>query len=148
MRAPLLVYLSLLISLGAGCASGGEEVPEDMVWTPALDGAGEGHVDFGTLVKGVDDVQMVQIIGENHSDHEIDVTIDCSGLADGDFVASCPNGAKTTVPYDSAAEEIDAQVGVAVRLFPSDVGGQDGSVQFLFDNQIVTFVVSAEVVDE
>ena len=135
-RCLLLLALALL---ACGCTV--EELPpEDIIWDPALSTGSGGDLDYGVVEVGTP-VQK-QITGTNNTEETISFTIDVDlEVGEGWIVSTNPG------PIDILPGEMVA-VGPTFQANPTTPSESTGTITFFYDDEVVTYLVSATVADD
>ena len=134
MRAKLPLAVLVFATLLSGC---GEEPPvlPDVTWEPALDEDNSATIDLGTIEQG--ESAQAMVIGTNNSIEAITFQLNCSFNNGGFLVPGCP--------MEQTVEPSETTVPVSATLSTNLSGTYSGTFQFIYDDEIATFVVQGIV---
>jgi hypothetical protein len=122
-------------------------VVDDITWVPALTDETSGVVDFGEVPQA--ETAHASITATNNTDADMIFTVDCGGVMP-DFLATCPAGEQTVAAdpdgpttEDGEGAESGGSVSASLNFAAAGAADYEGSVQFVYDSHVVTYIVRA-----
>jgi len=134
MRAKLPLVALVFAAILSGCGEEPLPIP-DVTWEPALEEDGSATIDLGIVYQG--DSAQATVIGTNNSIEAITFQLNCTFNNGGFLVPGCP-AEQTTEPGETT-------VPVSATLSSNLSGDYSGTFQFIYNDEIATFVVQGTV---
>jgi hypothetical protein len=137
---PLAVFLCIAAASAlAGCPTDEPAPLDEIAWDPALSSSNGGELDLGEVERGSS--TQGSITGTNQTDRDITFEIEVDLPVGEGFIGTSPSDPFVVEPGD--------QVSYGPRFNPNNNTPDEveGTVTFYYEDQVVTYLVSAEAVD-
>jgi len=138
-RTPMLrsVPLAALAALLSACPTAGPEPIPDITWDPPLLDENSGELDFGLVAEGENEQRA--ITGTNNTDETISFQVDWDlDFSDGWIVSALEF-------YDAEPGGTPVTFGPSYNASPASPDEASGTVRFIWDEEIVTYIITVEV---
>ena len=139
MSLSRFVALLPLALLFTACTTDEGPIP-DVLWEPELTSSAGGELDYGVVSVGQS--TQNQITGTNNTEDTLTFTVDVDlEVGEGWIVSTNPG------PVDILPGEM-ISIGPTFQANPSTPSESTGTITFFYDNEVVTYLVSATVADD